>query len=1054
METYIEENNLKFINPNFKLSNNNSIFKIRKDEYNKILDYIESALDPVKELGYDIKELGIVDARYNIEELSKTSRKKLEIILTRDETKIDLSMMIPNLIDNNFIFVNGRRKVPHFQLIDLPVTVKHNKKIENSFIVKFRSNVFTSVLYERSSVFPKIRMSMMGKKIPFSLILMCYYGHDRINEIMEPSEDTGRFHKMLLDEIKYYYDLDLTDEDYLKKLGEYFTKYNMKNKGEEIIYTLDIVPKIDVITGNLMKTDSVIEEIILAIKNGPFDDADLRYKRIRCFEYLIIGHVFRSIFNLCTSTKNVKQPKFNVNKSEIIQACNISDIVQFDFSINPIGALTELSRISLLGPGGFSRNNVPAYLRDIHESMFGRICVVDTPDRDNCGVVENLLPNTYFDENLQFTDDVYENQSISIPVSMVPFLEHDDQTRLQMASSQMRQAILPNNPELPYIQSGCERLYTHNTPFILTAKNDGVILYEDADDDILILKYDDGPIDIIHAGCDKIYVDNMDMKNHNVKEGDRFNKDETLAESLFIDDGNIKIGKNLSTGIGIYYGYNYEDGIVISERLANEGILSSVHFKDLSFYIPSNKVLLNLCERNIVEENDQDYDGDDSDYVIITQYKEEDNEGNVNRYKRKYKPLPRRDDWIEVGASYAILKRIPIKDDLNIVFEEEEKLICDKKIRILECNIYVNDYSDKIPEEYRNWIIKKNEKQKNREEKIKGIVRQNLPEKEAKKIINDNFSYFDSEGKYKNKGERFDGIFVHLTGYYIRKIEVGDKIGNRHGNKGVISAILGEDKMPILPNGRPLDIIINPLGIFSRMNIGQSFELHLSMSLTDLKDQLRSILYCEISQQKMKEYLLNYIKIIDNTKDKWYQKQFEEQLQSITIDDKFIDNLTLIQAPFESVNMEKCKEAMEYTKTPFKYKVWNPYINDYLINDIACGYMYFFRMSHIAEEKVAARGIGPYTKKTLQPTPGKRNQGGQRLGEMECSCFIGYDGLINLYESMTTKSDCIGLKNKWMYETIDSGNKLRNNNFDDGDNIGESVRLLNSYLTILGIDKD
>jgi DNA-directed RNA polymerase subunit beta len=251
------------------------------------------------------------------------------------------------------------------------------------------------------------------------------------------------------------------------------------------------------------------------------------------------------------------------------------------------------------------------------------------------------------------------------------------------------------------------------------------------------------------------------------------------------------------------------------------------------------------------------------------------------------------------------------------------------------------------------------------------------------------------------------------------------------------------------------------------MNIGQLFELHLSMSLNDLKNKLKLFLKYKFTQSKIKNYLLNYIKIIDNTRDKWYIGQFKKQLKSIEITDEFIDNLSLIQAPFESITMNKCLKALKYTKTSFRYKIFDPNINkgifegkntkekgDYIVNEIACGYMYFFRMVHIAEEKLAARGIGSYTKKTLQPTSGKRNQGGQRLGEMEVACMIAHGSTDNLHESMTTKSDCIEEKNRWMDETIDSGNKLRNRQFNDSDEISESVRLLNSYLTVIGIDKD
>lgn len=1058
---------MKIINPHFKINEGCNIFDIRKKEYYNIEFLIAESLKPVFDLGYDISKFGVVNInRYQVEELSKTCKKKFELILTKGEAKIDLSMGIPELLDDNFIFVNGKRKIPHFQLIDLPITTKQNKPIENSYIIKFRSNICTIVLYERFKKFPSYQVSLMGKRLPFALLLMAYYGSEKINEIFHIEEyennqglgslDNLSYHMYgrLLIDIKHFYDMKLQHDDYLKLLGEFFTRYNMKVKGEEIIYGLNLIPQIDVITKRLMKKETVIDEIIDAIQNGPYDDLDLKNKRVRCFEYLIFSPFTRAIFNLCIATKNSKNPKFNVNSNEIIQNCNVSDIVQFDFSINPVDSLTELSRTSLLGPGGFKRKNVPKHLRDINDSMLGRLCVVDTPDRDNCGVVSNLLPNTKLDENFKFTEDVLKDQPVSAPVSMVPFLEHDDPTRLQMASSQMRQAILLRQPELPLIQSGCESLYSQNTPFVRIAKKDGIVLYRDNDeefkdgDNFIIVQYDDGEIELIKAGCKKIYVNNMDMMEIYVKEGDKFKKGDVLAESLFVKNGIINIGRNLLTGITVYYGYNYEDGIVISEKLVDEGILSSVHFKDLSFFVPTNKILLTLY--NYI---------DDPNPPII----EYDENGKARHRKRRYKPVPDVDDVINPGDPYAVLKRIPQKNsynDHNILFEEDEILTTSKKIKILESNIYVNDYDknkESLPAEYTEWIEEKLEKQKSKETRLATIINQYLPKEQARKFVKTNLSRFTSEGKYKIKGERIEGMFINLTGYYIRNIEVGDKVGNRHGNKGVISRILPVEKMPRLADGRSLDIIINPLGIISRMNIGQLFEVHLSMSLHDLKRNLRILIDKKIDQRKIKTYLLKYIKILDNTKGRWYSSQFKIGLKGIRIDEKFIDELSIIQPPFESVTMKKCQRAMNYTKTPFRYPLFDPCINegkgDNLINEIVCGYMYFFRMVHIAEEKLAARGIGSYTKKTLQPTSGKRNQGGQRLGEMETACLIAHGSKYNLHESMTTKSDCIEAKNRWMFDVVDTGNKLRSVE-PKNDEIGESVRLLNSYLTVIGINKD
>jgi DNA-directed RNA polymerase subunit beta len=287
-----------------------------------------------------------------------------------------------------------------------------------------------------------------------------------------------------------------------------------------------------------------------------------------------------------------------------------------------------------------------------------------------------------------------------------------------------------------------------------------------------------------------------------------------------------------------------------------------------------------------------------------------------------------------------------------------------------------------------------------------------------------------------------------MYGVHFRKVKVGDKMANRHGNKGVISRIVPEEKMPQLEDGRHLDICINPLGIISRMNIGQLFELHLAMSVYDLKQNLNQMLKDGKSQEEIKKYLLNYIKIIDKT-DGWYYTQFEEQLPE-EIDEQFIEELSIIQPPFESCKIDDVMKALSYTDTKFKQQIYDPLSKTYLQNEIAVGYIYFHRMVHIAEEKLAARGIATYAKRTLQPLGGRKNKGGQRCGEMETACIIGHDAPLNLFEFLTTKSDCIDLKNRYIREVIDP------TLLDDSKEVDprpESVKLLNSYLTVIGVDQ-
>jgi len=1005
---------LKLINPVFKIQDpNNNIFTIRKKDQDQLLTVTRQILQPAIDLGFTLNELTLKDSRFSSGELSKTVKQTLAIKLQKGTSNIDLSLQIPKLVDNNYIVINGRRKIPLFQLFDIPIVTRG----EN---IKLRTNVATLMIVKDRDP-PFVKVSFLGKKIPLSILLYAYYGIDEmiknkefdlINVKIEDLDPENLMDLLIKDCKLIYNDLqtNMTQDDFILEIGRVYSKYNSKSKGHDIVYALDLIPQVDIFTRSFLTTGSLLGELILTIKTGDVDDILFTNKRVRCFEYMIFSKLSKIIFDLCFSNRSTKQPKFNTNSTQILSECNVSDIVQFDFSINPIEELTKLSRISLLGPGGFKRENIPKHLRDICPTMFGRICPVDTPDRDNCGVLQNLIPNVKLDDQLRFSDDICEHQPISIPVSFTPFCEHDDQTRLQMAASQMRQAIMLKEFDQPMIKSGCEGLYTDHTQFIKRAKKNGEVVH--IDEKYLMVVYEDRIVDIFDISFRNIYVEHMDTMKLYVNVGDKFKTGDILAESNFIQNGDITFGKNLLTGVMIYYGHNYEDGIIISDRLVKTNTFTSVHFKDLSFTIPPNKVLLTLS-------NDE------------------------------YKPLPDPLELIKIGNPYAILKTLS-SEDLYSVWIEPIRLEAEKTYIIPSVKIYANEWNQDIPE-YKEWVEKTIKKQKEKQTGLREMIKEKLPRDLAVKFIREkDLELFSFIGKYKNKKEKINGIYVEMSGIHLRSIQVGDKIANRHGNKGVISRILPHEMMPQLEDGRHLDICLNPLGIISRMNIGQLFELHLSMSLYDLQKTISKMLVDEKSQDEIKQYLINYIKIIDKTKEGWYQKQFIEQLPDI-IDSKFIESLTLIQPPFESCHIEDLEKALKYTETNFAYDIYDPIPRKNLLKPIAVGYMYFLRMVHIAEEKLASRGIGSYAKRTLQPLGGRKNKGGQRCGEMETACIIGHDCPKNLFEFLTTKSDCIDLKNDYIRSYINTGRSTNEQKIELNP-MPESVKLLNSYLTVLGVD--
>jgi len=1005
---------MKFINPNYALQEKN-IFTIRRDEYETLEVKLRQILIPAEELGFNIVDFGIKDSRFSSGELSKTIKQKIIIKLRKGTSDIDLSMDIPKLIDNNYIIINGRKKIPQFQLFDIPVVTRGKN-------IKLRTNVITIVI-ESSREEPYINISFLGKKVPLSLLMFAYFGIEAVDkkfglsQIKVRTEPITSAEKLMEDLLMFYEESSgYTQDDFIKEVGRNYSQYNSRSKGEDVIYALDLAMKADPISTEFFRTESVLDEVVNAIFNkGTYDDLNYSNKRIRCFEYIILSKVSKAIFDLCISNRTTRQPKFNINSTRILSECNVSDIIQYDFSINPIEELTKLSRTSLIGPGGFARENVPEHLRDITQSMFGRICPVDTPDRENCGILQNLVPNARLDENLKFSDEI-SNNPISVPVSMIPFLEHDDQTRLQMASSQMRQSILTKGFDTPMVQSGCEWLYSAETQFLKTAKKDGEVVY--VDDMWIIIKYDDTETDVINIDCRKISVGNMDFMKILVAVGDRVSKGDIVAESMFMNDGKINFGRNLLVAINPYFGYNYEDGIVISDRLVDQDIFTSMHYLDLSFTIPPHKVLTNLNENG-----------------------------------GEFKPLPDLNERIGIGKPYAKMKEISTGLDYYSIFNHESELYTNKQIVISDRRIFPNIWNKEIPV-YNTWIEKEIEEEKIKQRAFHKILRSVLDKKELAMFIREqSLNLAAYVGKYKIKGEMINGVHVKMFGLFQRKINPGDKIANRHGNKGVISKIIPHEKMYKLKDGRNVDIVINPLGIISRINLGQLYECHLTMALDSVKTKMKKMISEGKTKNEIITYVMGFIHTIDRTENLWYSNNMEAFLQKETtnIDNSFVDGFYIIQPPFESSTMEMVEQAMEYTETPFRQKVYDPISDTEIENPINVGFIYFYKMVHIAEARLAARGIGSYSKKTMQPLGGRRNKGGQRCGEMETSCFIGHAAIENLDECMTTKSDCVDRKNAYLKQVIDA-KPINVSNVPNSK--AETVKLLESMLTVVGLDPE
>jgi len=605
---------MKIKNPNFCLSKNN-IFDIRKKEFEDIEKNVSKILKVVTKVGYKVEDLHIEDVPINENDLMPTHKNKLLIKLEKTDEKskrykkINLSLFIPKLHNNGFV-IYGRRKIPEFQLFDIPKITKEKE-------IKISTNIWQfKIKIERKKCV--LNIINLNKKISFAIFLIAYFGFEEVKSKIEDLKKckSNNFIECLIPELEYELSLNLSQKEIIKKMGSQLSSFpDSEARANDFLFYISIINEIDIFSAKFFVHDNIPDELLYAVKKYDKKDnsyLDVRNKRIRCSEYFLYSNIIKIVFNFCMSAKRKKN--YRINSTDILQKCGVSDVVQFDFSVNPLEELTKLSTVSLRGPGGFTKDNVPKELRDIHESMKGRLCPVDTPDRENCGIVNRLVPNVILDKNLRFSKEKREIDIISTSCSMIPFLEHDDPTRLQMASSQMRQSILISENEKPLIASGCEDLYTDKTKFITKAKEGGKVLFKN--NEKLVIRYNSNEIETFKLGLVKLYVGNCDIVKSKYGIGDEFKKNDIILNSEFCKEDFISIGSNLLTGIMPYKGYNYEDGIIIREGITNK--LKVRNVKDLSFTITKNKILLNL-----------------------------------NSDPNNYKPIPEVGDILEVGDAYA-----------------------------------------------------------------------------------------------------------------------------------------------------------------------------------------------------------------------------------------------------------------------------------------------------------------------------------------------------------------------------------------------------------------
>jgi len=962
------------------------------------------------------------------EELKRHLTHTVRVVL-EDPTRTlhDYNIKVPTLIDKQFFYIGGYLKIPIFQLIDDPVLFKSQQSG-----VRLRTNVLSIGMTNEC-------FNLFGKKIPIHELITSLYSvdefrkfvadtlndkcnlrekeYDRVlvkeeSDLTIPHTAKGPYNKPFIINLwkecmdKYK---SLTDQERLERLGSYFSKikHDEEKKGNNIKFSLTQAANVDYFSARFFKTNSVVFELVRAYIDGFRSDTDVKNKRIRFSEY-ILAPLIKKVYDMIVTIYNNKKPEYKIPQSIILDECNVNQLIHFNNSINPVSELAALFQCSLVGTGGFKKASVPSHLKDLDRSQFGYICPADTPDRDGCGVVLNMTSITEIDDLGKFKKNSSDVVT-SYPISLVPFLQNDDQTRLQMSSNQYKQAIVLKNSEPPLVKSGLEDKYLNHGSFLYRAEKKGVVL--DITNKYIIIGYDYDDKSKRYCDCRVIktgYREDgvFDCLEPVLKEGSSFNPGDIICQSAFIKDGSLTLGQNLLTGICIWEGLNYEDGVVISESVSKTKF-TSVHPVDLSFEIDPSQVLLSL---------------ENNDYI----------------------PLPDIGTVLSEGQTYAKLKHINTDENLESLNIDPYELKSPTKCKIVSIEFYVNKWNRSI-DGFDTFIkvVSNNQSSKFLETKNKLQKFIGIDQCDDFMLIN-GLTRLDTSnrvGKYTNKGSKLKGILVKIKAIYEEEVSVGDKIANRHGNKGVISRIIPDNEMPFLEDGRRLDIIINPLGILSRMNVGQIFELHLGETIYQLKQQLDRLRVPKSKIDKVRKVL----ECLHDTKNSF---AIDDVLNKF--DPNNLDTLNFIIPPFLGPHPKQLKKVMELVGSKQYHKVFNPKTQSYFKSDISVGYIYFLKLMHRATDKTSARSIGPYTSKTLQPMGGKHNKGGHRLGEMEVWSMLAHGADDLLEHMLTTHSDSTKRKNMLLSEILDNPNLISEDEM--GEETPQSNKLFNAYLNLLGIN--
>ena len=713
-----------------------------------------------------------------------------------------------------------------------------------------------------------------------------------------------------------------------------------------------------------------------------------------------------------------------------------SQLSQFMDQNNPLSELTHKRRLSALGPGGLSRERAGFEVRDVHYTHYGRMCPVETPEGPNIGLINSLASyakvNQYgfveapyrvvdktdpanprvTDEVVYMTADEEDNYIVaqanepldeeghfihnnvsgrfreetssfqkkqidlmdvsprmvfSVATSMIPFLQNDDANRALMGSNMQRQAVPLLSTEAPVVGTGIEGKAAVDSGVCVVAKNAGVV-ERSASNEIVIKRDSDGNRDVYRLiKFSRSNQSNSYNQKPIVYKGDHVEKGEVIADGPSTKDGEIALGKNPLIGFMTWEGYNYEDAVLLSEKLVMNDVYTSVHIEEYECESRDTKLGPEEITRDVPGV------GDDA-------LKDLDERGIIRI-------------GAEVRAGDILVGKVTPKGETELTAEERLlRAIFGEKAR------EVRDTSLKVPHGAYGTII------------------------DAKLFTRE------------NGDELAPGVNETVRIYIAqkRKISVGDKMAGRHGNKGVVSRVLPVEDMPFLPNGRPLDIVLNPLGVPSRMNIGQVLEIHLSLAAKALGFNVSTPVFDGADENDIQDTLELANDYVNMEWDA-FQEKYKEILRP-----------EVMEYLGEHLDHRALWKGVPISRTG-KVQLRDGRTGEYFDGPTTIGHMHYLKLHHLVDDKIHARSTGPYALVTQQPLGGKAQFGGQRFGEMEVWALEAYGAAYTLQEILTVKSDDVVGRVK-TYEAIIKGENIP----EPG--IPESFKVLLKELQSLGLD--